>query len=280
MTPQKSIAGIVDAKLQLSTGFAVNCSLLARLLHGVCQDQRSRIPQADLAERMGLARRHVEHLASIAYAFGLIQRGTYRPTSLGRLLHSKDPFFDNVGTLWFLHYFIASDPRYLIWNRMVTEVIPQKRSFTREQARQAFESLRLYVSAYSYRVHIGKELRVFLNAYTEQNFLKLAYLRVVDDSYALSYREPVPPLVLAAAITCFRDRHRPGDTAVSVADLLTDRNGPGVVFQLDETSLRAALESLKLQGGFSLESRADLDQVRLSAGLPPCAWMERYYAQH
>lgn len=279
MTQLKSIAGIPNAKLQLTNGCELDFDLLARFLNAICSDERLRIPQADLGLVTGLAPRRVEHLGSIANALGLANKGTYRPTPLGRLIQRRDPFCDDLGGLWFLHYRISSDPRHLVWNRMVTQVLLSQQRLTREQARLAFDDLRLYLTPYSLQKHVRDELKVFFDAYTEQRFRKLAYLRADGKSYVLSYREPLPPLVLAASIVCFRDRHRPGDTSVPVADLLTDRNGPGVVFQMDEGLLRATLESLKLQPGLSLESRADLDQVRLTDNTPDYAWMERYYAQ-
>ena len=279
MTQLKSIAGIPDAKVQVTNQTDVNFDELARLLYAVCRDDRARIPKPDLAQATGMAERRVQNLGGIAQALGLTNRVTYRPTPLGELVQRHDPFFDDLGTLWFLHYRISSEPRHLIWNRLVTQVIPAQRYLTRQQARQAFDDLKLYVTAYTMKDHVPDEIGKCLDAYISQRFNRLAYLRAEGDSFALSYREPVPQLVLAASIVCFRDRHRPGDTAVPVPDLLTDRNGPGVVFQMDEGLLRATLESLKLQPGLSLESRADLDQVRLTDNTPDYAWMERYYAQ-
>lgn len=279
MMPQKSIAGIADAKLQVTNNTDLDFDQLARLLHAACADRRTRIPLPDLAQAAGMAERRVRNLGGIAQALGLSNRVTYRPTALGELVQKHDPFFDDTGTLWFLHYRISSEPRHLIWNRLVTQVIPAQRRLTRQQARQAFDDLKLYVSANTMKDHVPDEIGRCLDAYISHRFNRLAYLRMEDDAYALSYREPVPPLVLAAAITCFRDRHRCADTAVAIAELTTDRNGPGVVFQMEEAPLRASLENLKLEQGLSLESRADLDQVRLAGDMPDYAWMERYYAQ-
>src|SRR6266550_1021962 len=93
--------GSLKPKLQLSNGYFVNFTYLARILNAVCQDQRERIPQADLAAELGFT-----------------ERVTYKPTPLGRLIHKFDPFFDDVGTLWFVHYFISSNPYNLVWNRL------------------------------------------------------------------------------------------------------------------------------------------------------------------
>lgn len=116
-----------------------------------------------------------------------------------------------------------------------------------------------------------------LDAYTNQYFARLDYLHLENDIYTLSKAEPVPSLVLGSCIACFRDRHRSNDTAISVTDLLTTSDGPGVVLQLEGNRLRILLEQLKVQPGFSLESQADLDQVRLTDNTPDYIWMERYY---
>ncbi len=269
--------GSLKPKLQLSNGYFVNFTYLARILNAVCQDQRERIPQADLAAEIGFTERHVKHLCGITHALGLTERVTYKPTPLGRLIHKFDPFFDDVGTLWFVHYFISSNPYNLVWNRLVTVILPTYRNITREQARIAFNDLRQSLTEYSIQKHVLAELNTVLDAYTNQYFARLHYLHLENDMYVLGRAEPVPPLVLGACIVCFRERHRSNDTAISVTDLFTTSDGPGVVLQLGENRLRALLEQLKVQPGFSLESRADLDQVRLTDNTPNYVWMERYY---
>ena len=71
---------------------------------------------------------------------------------------------------------------------------------------------------------------------------------------------------------------RPGDTAISVGDLLSAPDSPGLICQIPEDHLRAGLEALRMQPGLSLESRADLDQIRLTDSTRDYQWMERYYA--
>ncbi len=269
--------GSLKPKLQLSNGYFVNFTYLARILNSVCQDQRERIPQVELAAAIGFTERHVKHLCGIAHALGLTERVTYKPTPLGRLVQKYDPFFDDVGTLWFLHYIISSNPYNLVWNRLVTVILPARRNITRKQARAAFNDLRETLTEYSIQTHVLTELNTVLDAYTNQYFARLAYLRLENDIYVLGNAVSVTPFVLGACIVCFRDRHRSIDTAVSVTDLLSTSNGPGVVLQLEEDRFRGLLEQLKVQPGFSLESQADLDQVRLTDNTPAYIWMERYY---
>jgi hypothetical protein len=264
-------------KLQVTNGYFVQFDQLTRLLHAACADERALIPQADLAEAVGVAIRKIENLSSIAQALGLIARRSCRATSLGALVASRDPFFDDVGTLWMLHYAAASDPRHLVWNRFAA-FVPTQRDFSYADLRGSFDDLKESHSKYSSGKHVTAEIKSLLDAYTQQQLRLLAYLREDEGQYALSYREAVPPLVVAACIARFRDRFRAGDTALSIEELLEAPNSPGQVCQIPADRLRAALESLRGQPGFALESRADLDQVRLTDDTPDHVWMERHYA--
>src|SRR5258708_2035316 len=172
-------------KLQLSNGYFVNFTYLARILNSVCQDQRERIPQTELATAVGFTERHVKHLCGIAHALGLTERITYKPTPLGRLVHKYDPFFDDVGTLWFLHYMISSDPYNLVWNRLVTSVLPAHKCITLEQASAAFDDLRQIIGRQSIHKHVLNELNSTFDAYINQHFAHLNYLRLYDATYIL-----------------------------------------------------------------------------------------------
>ncbi len=266
-----------NGKLQVGNGYYLELDQLARLLSASVNDKRAKIPQSDLGAAVGVPGRKVENLASLANALGLIQKVTYKPTALGEIVLKFDPFFDDIGTLWFIHYFISSEPRNIIWNRIINHTLPQQMRFTRDQIRLSLEDLREWFSEDTIKKHILKEINTFLDAYTEQAFSRLAFLRKDGEGYAIGYRQPVPPLVLAACIARYRDTQRPGDTAIPIKELCCSSNSPGLVLQLSEERFRVLLEDLKQQSGFSLESRADLDQVGLSTSINDIEWMKRYY---
>lgn len=265
-------------RLRLTNGYKIDFDQIARLLTTACADTRSRIPAHDLASSVGVSDTHTQFICTIAAAIGLLVPKTYRPTPLGETVHTGDLFCDDLGTLWFLHYVAASNEQNSVWNRLANLVVPGQRCFGRKHLSAQLEDLRDQFTVSSFTPYVNKEMRSLLNAYTHQNFARLAYLLPDgEDRYTLGYREPVPPLVLAACIVRFRDTHRPGDTALSIRDLLEAPNSPGVVCQIPEDRLRAGLEALKTQSGMSLESRADLDQVRLRDDTRDHQWMERYY---
>ncbi len=273
----ENIVSPMELKLHLSNGYPVDFDRLSRLLNASCTDMRKRIPQSELATTVGVANKHIKSLSGILQSLGLVERSTYKATSFGLLIHKYDPFFDDLGTLWFIHYRLSSDPRLVVWNRMINQLIPTQKAITRDKAIDALLDVSQWFKNASIRSHIQKELNAFFDAYTHQRLSRVDYLRAEDDQYILGHREAVPALVLAASITDFRDRHRLGATAVNVAELLVESNSPGVVFQMSEDYFRDVLEALKNQPGVSLESRADLDQIRLADGMTSMEWMRRHY---
>ena len=269
----------IKTKLQLSNGYFVKFDQITSLLAVAQSDERARIPQLDLAAATGLSGRQIENLSSVAQALGVLAPIKLKPTALGILIAQRDAFFDDVGTLWFLHYAVASEPRFLIWHRFANDYLPRAGTFSYNDFRASYADIENTHSEYTARKHVTAETKTILDAYTHQNFSRLEYLRESGEEYSLSYREPVALLVLAAMIARYRDRHRAGATSIAIEELLTAPNSPGWVCQIPEDRFRSALEMLKNQPGFSLESRADLDQIRLTDATPDTTWMERYYEQ-
>jgi hypothetical protein len=269
----------IQQVLHVTNGYPLDFDQLARILHlAVNQGIGTAISMEDVAETLGLTDKKAKYIVSIAVALDLIQPKSFKLTASGSLIAQNDAFFDDIGTLWWLHYCVANDARNIIWNRLTNHILPSCKTFMVSEIAAMFDDLAGKYAEKSLKSHIDKEANAFFRAYTESNLNRLAYIHQSDSQYRLGYREPVPPFVLAACIVRYRDQHRPGDTALSVTDLLSASNSPGVVCQIPEDRLRAGLEALKTQPGLSLESRADLDQVRLTDNTRDYQWMERYYA--
>src|SRR5437773_1029739 len=108
-----------SGKLQLTNGYEVDFGQLAQFLAAIERDGRARIPVADLGNTIGVPYRQAENIGSIVRAFDLAQSQTYQLTPLAKIINGNDRFFDDIGTLWFLHYVIASEPRHIVWHRLV-----------------------------------------------------------------------------------------------------------------------------------------------------------------
>lgn len=254
-------------KLQLSNGYYLRFDHLSRLLHYVVdKPDVSRFLQKELALTLGMSPRMIENLTSYGVALGLLTRGNCKPTELGVLIDKEDTFFDKAETLWFLHYTIASDRKYVVWNRLANRVFPKESKVTTEVARTYFSELNGYFSEKSLKKHLAKEIQVFFNAYTEQKFICLEYIhKISDTTYKLNKTIQVPDLCILASCYLYRDRYLGGATGLEIEHLAKEENSPGRVFHISEYQLRLALERLNAQRQISIESRANLDQIRFDS---------------
>ena len=66
-------------------------------------------------------------------------------------------------------------------------------------------------------------------------------------------------------------------SALNIKDICNSENSPGRLFFLDESYLRTKLETMKRNGLIGIESRADLDQVRLGSDMTFEGVLEQYY---
>ena len=251
-------------KLQLTNGFFIDFNQISRVLAYAVEHQgEGRIPPAAYTVSMGISIRRVKNLCSMATAFELIRSVVLTPTKLGLLIHQYDPFLDDLSTLWLLHYMVSSNKRYVVWNRLVNQVIPENNRFSTAIARPYFDDLSQFYSERSMDKHVGKEISTVWNAYTEQAFHHLGYIRAESDQiYIRDDHEPVPPHIFCAAVLVYRERFLPGAATLDVAMLADRANSPGRIFDLTEHQVRDLLEEVKELGYIYVETRADLDQIR------------------
>ena len=260
-------------KFQLSNGYYLRFEHLSHLLHYVVGKPKvSRFLKKELSSVLGMSLRMIENLISYGVALGLLTRGSCKPTELGVLIDKEDTFFDKAETLWFLHYTIASNRKYVVWNRLANRVFPKESKVSTGVARTYFSDLNGHFSEKSLKKHLSKEIQVFFNAYTEQNFSKLNYiLKISSYSYQINNNPEVPDLCILASCYMYRDRYMEGATGLEIGHLAKEENSPGRVFHITEHQLRLALERLNTQRQISIESRANLDQIRFD---PNKNWLD------
>lgn len=269
-------------KLQLTNGFFADFSQIARILaYAIEHQSEGRIPSAAYAMSMGVPTRRAENLCSITSAFALIRPVVLTSTKLGSAVHRYDPFLDDLGTLWLLHYLVSSNERYVVWNRLVNQVIPENGRFSTVIARPYFDDLSQFYSARSMDKNLRDEIGAVWNAYTEQAFRYLNYIHAESDQvYVQGDPKPVPPQVFGAAALSYRDRFAPKAVTLDVPILAKAANSPGRVFSLNERQVRDLLEEVKRLGYLYVETRADLDQVRFREDDDFLGVIRRYYEEH
>ena len=69
-------------------------------------------------------------------------------------------------------------------------------------------------------------------------------------------------MCILASCYLYRDRYLKGATGIEIEHLVKEQNSPGRVFHISERQLRLSLERLHKERRISIESRANLDQIR------------------
>jgi len=264
--------------LKLTTGYRFDLTQIARILQYSVEHSGELEARSQIADALGLSVARFSRLWMMGGATGLLKQRRWSATDLGTLVEEYDVFLDNIGTLWLLHYVLSSNPETIVWNVVTNWVIPENRGITTEIAKPYFVEVMQEFSQQSYDKYLGKEIRSFIDAYTEQGFRHLRYLRTEGEQiYVLGDRQPVPPHIFLAAVLLYRQRHAPGVATLDVSTLASAPNSPGRVFAVTERQVRDLLEQVEGTGSIYVETRADLDQVRFRNDLDFLGAVRRYY---
>ena len=253
--------------LVVSNGYSLDFTQVSRMLSWLkgAQEAGGELHnRSQLADAIGLSIRRTEALQKLAVAMGLIESSSLKLTSLGNLVATHDLYFADHGTLWLLHYLVGSRPHLYVWNRMVNEVVQQNQVFSFDKAKDAFSDAMSLYSGSTVMRRVQKEITTFLNAYTQQRFSRLAYVREGQrHTYICGTQSPIPPRMFLGAVMSYRQRFLPAAVTLDVPNLAHAPNGPGRVFNQTERQVRDLLQEAKKLDHIYIETRADLDQIRL-----------------
>jgi len=243
--PLPSVNAIKGFKIQVTNSFAIQLSYLSQFLQFAAKkSDKPRISRPDYIAHLGLTKRHVEALCSIAVAFDLVNAQKLTVTQVGKTIAEGDPYLECVGTLWILHYNVASNKKWLIWNTLMNEVFPTRQRITSKDARASFDHLQGKLSEFTMTKKIPREIAIVLDTYTTKAFSKLAIIQKESNSYV------------------FRR---------------ATQNSPGRILSLEESTIRKVFEQSHRKGLLYVERKADLDQVRFREGMTIETLLRRYY---
>lgn len=269
-------------KLQFTNEYYPQFDQISRILQTlVSNEAESNKTRQDVIKSLGIPGRQCESFISMMTGFGLIVPRTLKPTFLGKIISQFDPYFEKLETLWIIHYIVASEPEYVIWHRIVNNVIPlaNEDSFSAQQiAQQYFSDMAIHYSNYTFTSKIPGEIRAVFNAYTRSSFSRLGLL-TEDGKNNFKKAQPVdiPPLAFLYCLAHFREKHYAGSSALDIETICRAENSPGKVLLLSEYQVRSQLEDLHNAGIVRLEQLANLDQVRFTDSLTTEYVLQKIY---
>lgn len=229
-----------------------------------------------------------------------VRRFSLRTTDLGTVLFSDegwDPYLEDLGTLWLLHWQIATNrERCTTWYWAFSHVHDPE--FTRDTLasslirwvetggwKRAAES--------SQKRDVDCFLRTYLPSRHNQGGLleetldcplvELELLREAGDRSTFQFnRGPqyeLPAPILLYAVLCYWQRRSPGSATLSLHDLTHQPGSPGRIFQIDEDSMAGRLEGCeRLSGGkVRFGHTAGLKQLYREGELSPYSVLQAYF---
>lgn len=226
--------------------------------------------------KLGVGINMVKSLEFWSRAFGVIEghRGTYEPTGFGRRLldpkRGKDPYLEDLGSLWLLHWKLAtSDANLAAWNLVFQDL--QEWRVTRARLTEMLARRGRRAKGALAEFTIKQHLDILVNTYTSP---KVNDVRALEESLGSPLQElglvvrvqldsseevieihtgskpTLPSDVFLNAVVDHWDRNQPTSTSMSLQEITFGRKSPGVVFRLDEASVALYLtEFSELTGG-------------------------------
>lgn len=266
--------------------------------------------QEDAMVRLGVGKNMVRSMRHWSLACGMAEedlegaagvRGGLRVTPLGHAVFSKDgwdPYLEDPGTLWLLHWQLASTPlRSSTWY-YAFNLLP-KTEFTKEEltqwllrwaegrsSRVSENSLRRDVDCFARTYVATKPTRtVPLEDVLACPLTELGLLRELKTSasFILDRGDHItlPNALVAYALCEFLGRRQHRAHTLALEEVAFAEGGPGRVFALSEEALLYRFEQLEAatDGALSFDETAGLRQVIVHEVPEPMDVLSRYFEQ-
>ncbi|WP_312048274.1 DUF4007 family protein [Anaerotignum sp.] len=222
-------------------------------------------------------------------------------TELGNLIFEYDPYIEEMGTLWLLHYKLATNfNEATAWYDFFNEFnlneftrddfVLQLNSFIRMNDNEVSErsledDFNCIINTYVPRIKSNPE-KVHPESNIDCPLGELGLIDIVNKNHKddqgkrqVLYKKSVPkkdtihPLVLLAVILDNAD----GETEIKISAIQNDKNNAGKIFNLDIISLITLLNKIELLGYIKVIRTAGLDVVRIENEMNFLDCVREYY---
>ena len=257
---------------------------------------------------LGIGANMVKALRYWMVAIGLTEEPTTRqrvqtPTHLGRIIHANDPYFEEMGTLWLLHYQLvkATDGKnteatawWYFFNEFKNveftrdDFLVQMNKFIRNSdedekpVRTIEDDFNCIINTYISRIKTNPE-KVRPESNIDCPLGELGLIDIIgtekNGSRLKIYKKNAPkkdtlhPLVLLAAIL---DKAN-GSDEVRISAIQNDIGNAGKAFNLDIISLTTLLYKIEILGHIKVVRTAGLDVVQIKTQWDFYECVEEYY---
>jgi len=220
-------------------------------------------------------------------------RRTQSLTKFGEVIYKHDPYLEEMGTLWLLHYQLATNKDeatswYYFFNKFnLTEFtkddfVLHLNNYVRmnedEVSERSLEDdFNCVISTYVPRIKSNPE-KVQPESNIDCPIGELGLIDIVNKKQKI-YKKAVPkkdalhPLILLSVII----QQAKGQKEIKISSILNDELNAGKVFNLDIITLTNLLYKIELMGYIKVIRTAGLDVVRLETDMDFLQCIEEYY---
>lgn len=213
----------------------------------------------------------------------------------GEIIKKYDPYFEDIFTLWIIHYYITADVEFnTVWNLFFNRfnVTDFTKNVMVEKVVDEFN--KIYDKGISLYNSIDSDCGTLLKMYSsseekvvdpEENLISpFSELGLIArDSERGNYIKlrPLYSKLDRLAVLYVITVNLPGEKlSVDIDTLLTQDNGIGKIFNLDRNMINDYLDRLRQEGFIELNRTAGLDMVYVSKKLSPAEILELYFTQN
>ncbi len=247
---------------------------------------------------LGIGSNMVKSLRYWLQAVGLTSEPTngkkeQKLTPLGEIISTNDPYMEEIGTLWLLHYSLAknkddatawnfffNDFKMAEFNRddFVRQISAYLRMIDEEVSERSLEDdYTCIVNTYLPRIKSNPE-KVQPESNIDCPLGELGLIDIVDKKNkiykkATPKKESIPSLVALAVLI----ERAEGKTEVRISDIQNEPNNLGKAFNLDIITLTSLLYDLELLGYIRVVRTAGLDVIKINTDMSFLDCVNAYY---
>lgn len=259
--------------------------------------QQGQFSDRDAVAALGVGRNMVTSIQFWLKSFGLID-DVQRTTAIADLIfgeNGKDPYLENIGTLWLLHYLLVTTKYASIYSLVFNEFRKERIEFTKEQVTNFLERKCKESEQNISRGSLQRDVDVFVKNYlrplsksgnVEDDFsallLDLDLLQEMDRSSGAgnlfkieSYeRTDLPAEIL---LYCILDQEE--GNSISTDSLLIHEDGVGLIFALTRGALIQKINEMTTKfPGVTFTEDAGIREIQFIERPDPRVVLEQYYA--
>lgn len=266
--------------LRFNQGFALDRSLLRGMLQCVVEGKAT--SDEAVGAYIGVNPYKVEGLRGWFCKLG-IGSGTskqYHLSPFGLTVAAHDPDLARPGTLWLLHYFLASEhtERSEVWHRCFNEFLYPGKSFAREELAEYIG--RSLPESPANKSGVESDSQELIKTYIQTSALgNLGLLSRQADKRLVAGSHTLPEPLIVAYVLFDMWRRRYDDTnALRLSQLISEPETPGRIFLATPAQVREFVLHLQAQG---LLSYADTQHEPVTRRFhdEPMLLLEQYYHQ-